>query len=428
MELLKPARLIPVTGIGSEREAEGRATSVLLAVLSVVRDLSILVFEPMGASKAQTATVETFTEPRFTVKDRNVRPDGLVRITYGRKSWAALVEVKTGTATLTAEQVNTYWDVARAEKLDAVITITNDIAPAPSVHPVDGLRVQSNSPVQVHHLSWTQLLTTAVALKQHKGVSDPEQAWILDELIRYLEHPASGALQFDDMGPNWVSLRSDARDDRLTNKDEGPDDIAQRWDQLLRFIALTLGAEIGEDVQQVIPRKHSKNPKLRHDTLVAMLCDDNRLEGVLRIPNTAGDIDIVCDLRAAKLTASVQLDLPDDRGGKARGTWLGTQLPDAAGDVWIEAYERNGRTATTCSLSSLREDRTALWTKDRPEPARAVINWSREMGQNRRSGGKNPSFAESVKALVEDFYRDVVQTITPWQPKPSRLPDPPVLT
>jgi len=397
VESLTRARLILVTGIDTEREAEGRATFALLAVLSVVRDLSILVFSPMGASKSQTATVESFTEPRFKVKDRNVRPDGLVRITYGKKSWSALVEVKTGTASLTADQVNAYWDVARAEKLDAVITITNDIAPAPGVHPLDGLRVQANSPVQVHHVSWTQLLTTAVALKQHKGVSDPEQAWILDELIRYLEHSASGALQFDDMGPNWVSVRSDARDDRLTNKDDGPDDIAQRWDQLLRYIALTLGAEVGEDVQQVIPRKHSKNPKLRHDTLVASLCDDNRLEGVLRIPNTAGDIDIVCDLRAAKLTASLQIDLADDRGGKARGTWLAKQLPDSPGDVWIEAYERNARIATTCSLDRLREDRTALWTKERPEPARSVINWSKEMGQNRKSGGKNPSFAEAVK-------------------------------
>lgn len=421
------ARLIPVTGIDTEREAEGRATSALLAVLSVVRDLSILVFSPMGASRAQTASVETFTEPKFGLDGKNIRPDGLVRITYGQSTWSALVEVKTGTASLSADQVNIYWDVARHERVNAVITITNDIAPAPGVHPLDGLRVQSNSPVQVHHLSWTQLLTTAVALKQHKGVSDPEQAWILDELIRYLEHPNSGALQFEDMGPNWVSVRSDARDDRLTVNDDGTADIAQRWDQLLRFIALTLGAEIGEDVQQVIPRKHSKNPSLRHDTLLASLCDKNRLDGVLRIPNTAGDIDIGCDLRAAKLTASLRVDLPDDRGGKARGTWLRNQLSDGPDDLWIEAYEHNGRTPTSCSLGQLREDRDAIWAKERPEPARTIVTWGKDMGQNRRSGGKNPSFVESVISLVEDFYRDIVQTITPWQPKPSRLPDPPAL-
>lgn len=42
---------------------------------------------------------------------------------------------------------------------------------------------------------------TALMLK-HKGVDDPEQAFLLAELIRYLEHPASGALSFEDMGSN----------------------------------------------------------------------------------------------------------------------------------------------------------------------------------------------------------------------------------
>jgi len=38
--------------------------------------------------------------------------------------------------------------------------------------------------------------------KEHRGVADPGQAWILGELIRYLEHARSGALQFEDMGPS----------------------------------------------------------------------------------------------------------------------------------------------------------------------------------------------------------------------------------
>ena len=57
------ARLIPVSGIGSEKEAETRAASAVLAVLSVVRDLSVALFAPMGASKAGKATVETYIEP-----------------------------------------------------------------------------------------------------------------------------------------------------------------------------------------------------------------------------------------------------------------------------------------------------------------------------------------------------------------------------
>ena len=37
----------------------------------------------------------------------------------------------------------------------------------------------------------------------HLGVADPDQrGWILGELIRYLEDPRSGALEFDDMAPD----------------------------------------------------------------------------------------------------------------------------------------------------------------------------------------------------------------------------------
>ena len=41
----------------------------------------------------------------------------------------------------------------------------------------------------------------------HRGVDDPDQAWILGELIRYLEHPKSGAHDFHDMGGSWTSVR-----------------------------------------------------------------------------------------------------------------------------------------------------------------------------------------------------------------------------
>ena len=59
------ARLIPVSSIGSVQEAVQRATSALLAVLSVVRELSLEILSPLGASRAQKASVETFIEVRI---------------------------------------------------------------------------------------------------------------------------------------------------------------------------------------------------------------------------------------------------------------------------------------------------------------------------------------------------------------------------
>lgn len=230
------ARLIPVSGIGSEKEAEMRATSALLAVIEAVRDFSLAMTAPLGASRAQKAVVRCYTEVPFKVGAGRAapRPDGLIQVTYGKSTWTALVEVKTGLATLNPDQVNAYWDIARERNFNAVITISNEIAPSRDTHPTDGLRVRSNSKVKIYHFSWTAILSTCQVIKNHRGIEDPDQAWILGELIRYMRHPNSGANAFDDMGADWVAVRDAARDHALRKNDPAVRDVAQRWDQLLR--------------------------------------------------------------------------------------------------------------------------------------------------------------------------------------------------
>ena len=414
------ARLIPVSGIGSEKEAETRAASAVLAVISVVRDLSVALFSPLGASRAQKAEVETFTEPQFVLDGKKVRPDGLIRITYGKSSWVGLIEFKTGDARLEADQINTYWEIARQNDFDAVVTISNEIAPAPGTHPTDGLRVRSNSKVDVHHISWTALLTTAVMHKAHKGVADPEQAWLVGELIRYLEHPSSGAMAFADMGSNWVSVRDGARDGLLKKNDEPVHDIAQRWDQLIRFAALTLGANIGSDVQQMLSRTHS-DQRVRTNYLVDCLVNGSPLDGELRVPNTAGDIELSADLKARRISAAMDVAAPEDRGGKARCTWIIHQLQDAPSSLVIEAYPKNARTPNSATVSDASENRDVLLGEDRRDPARFRLVLTREMGTNRKKGGRNPGFIDSVLQLIEEFYGSVVQNITPWTPRAPKI-------
>ena len=284
---LQRARLIPVAGIGSVQEAEQRATSALLAVLTVVRDFSDELLGPLGASRAAKATVDAYSEVIMNLNGKNIRPDGLIRVAYGKSSWSTFVEVKTGDHTLEADQINAYWDLARANSVDHVLTISNEIAPNPDAHPTDGLKVRSNSPVGVSHLSWTAILSSAIRIQQHSGVEDPEQAWILGELIRYLQHPKSGALDFEDMGPNWVSVREAAHDGDINKRLEGVDDVCARWDQLIRFAALQLASEIGEDVSMVLKRGH-QDPRKRMAALVDDLCDHGVMSGVRASPRLLG--------------------------------------------------------------------------------------------------------------------------------------------
>lgn len=417
------ARLIPVSGIGSEKEAETRAASAVLAVLSVARDLSTALFAPMGASRAARALVETYTEPLFNLNGKKVRPDGLIRISYGKAVWTALVEFKTGDGRLEADQINTYWDVAREHSFDAIITISNEIAASPGSHPTEGLRVRSNSKVQVHHISWTALLSTAVMIKSHKGVDDPEQAWLVGELIRYLEHSASGAMAFDDMGPNWVSVRDGARDASLRKNDEAVQDVALRWDQLLRYAALQLGAQIGSDVQHHLTKAQT-DQRVRAAHLVEALVAGNPLDGTLRVPNTVGDIEVFADLKARRISACVTVAAPQDRGGRGRCSWIVNQLKEAPAGLVIEAYPKNARTPNTASLAQAIEDRDILLGEDKREPAKFQIVFTTEMGAGRKTGKKSPGFIDSVLNLIETFYASVVQMITPWTPKAPKISAP----
>lgn len=419
---LQRARLIPVHGIGSTKEAEQRAASALLAVLTVVRDLSVAIFGPLGASRAQRATVEAFTEFECKLNGKKWRPDGLVVVTYGKATWSALVEVKTGSDELTTEQVNAYWDIAREQGYDHVLTISNEIAPNADTHPTPGLKVRSNSKVGVSHQSWTSLLTTAITLKQHKGIEDPEQAFLLAELIRYLEHPRSGALSFDDMGPGWTAVREAVRNVGATPRDEGIDDICSRWDQLLRYGALQLGATLGEDVSIVLSRAHH-DPAVRQRDLMEQLTADGVLTGALRVPDTVGDIEILADLRARQLQATVEVPAPQDKQRRGRIGWLIRQLGDAPGQTIIEAWPKNARTCHTASLAAAREDRDLL-APDGKEPYKFRVALRAEMGLNRSDGGKRAGFVESVLGLIDTFYEQIVQSITPWQPPAPKAKKP----
>jgi len=421
---MQRARIIPVSGISNDKEAEQRAASALLAVLTVVRDLSNELLSPLGASKAARATVESFTEVAFKLGSKTVRPDGLIRVTFAKSTWTALVEFKTGTAKLNADQINDYWDVARDQKFNHVITISNELSPVPGQHPTEKLRVQSRSPVQVTHYSWTAILTSAIKIKQHRGVEDPEQAWILEELIRYLEHPSSGALAFNDMGPGWTATRDKARLGTLTPKDPESTEFAGNFEQLAQYAALLLGSKVGEDVDVIYPR-NQKDATSRMKGIIASVCEFGTASTELKIPDTAGPLTLTADLRASQIHAQTTIAAPADRGAKARNTWLVTQLVIAPGSLRVDAYCKNARQPQSCSLEVLREDRGANIADMKNPPTKYRLTQSIPMGQGRKAGGKSPGFIDSTLQAIADFYSTVLQDITEWHPKAPRIEERP---
>ncbi len=412
------ARLIPTSGISGADEQERRATSALLAVMMSVREFGRALCQPLGAP---AGALETYVEVPFQLGERKIFPDGLVRSRGRKKSWTALVETKTGTNTLQADQLESYLDVAREQGFDALITISNEIPPAPGQHPtkVDKKRLKK---VSLHHLSWSQVLTEAVMQKEHRGVADPDQAWILGELIRYLEHPRSGALEFDDMGQSWVPVRQAVAQGTLRATDKTAAEVAAKFDALLRYASLRLGRQLGTDVTVSLSRREVADPSLRTQALTSSLAERGQLSGAIRIPNTVGPMVITADLRAGQVTCHVDLDAPHTGQPKTRVNWLVRQLRSAPDSTRVEAFIAHQRGPGTAELlQAIKEQPLLLLPDPKKEPRSFRVALSQPTGAKRGSG--RGSFIGSVLDATDAFYADVLQHLRAWSAAPPKMRD-----
>jgi hypothetical protein len=410
------ARLIPTSGINGQDEAERRATSALLSVMGAVKEFGGAITKSLGAPAGQ---LTTYIEVPFKVGDRTCQPDGVLECARGGRSWTCLVEVKTGSCELERPQVETYLDVARDNAFDAVLTISNQMAPALGVHPVDVDRRKLRK-VALHHLSWAEVLTVAVQHRVHRGIADPDQAWILGELIRYLEHPRSGALDFSDMGGSWVGVREAVAAGTLRTNDKGLPEVISRWEQLLRFTALRLGRELGADVQVLLSRREAADPTVRLAGQAQSLVTNGTLSGTVRIPNAVAPIDLIADLRSGRISVSVDIDAPKEGRAATRINWLIRQLKDAPDGLRIDAFMAGSRTSTSDLLRAVRDDPTSLIEDPKKDFRVFRVAATSPLGTKRGTG--RGGFIDSVLAAVDGFYGAVVQQVRPWAAKAPQLP------
>lgn len=415
-EAWNQARLIPTSGINGADEQERRATSALLAILMSVKEFGRSITQPLGAPAGR---IECFIEVPFMLRETQLFPDGLIRVTRGKTQWTTLVEVKTHTNELRCEQIENYLDIAREQGFDSVLTISNEIPPADGSHPtkVDGRKTRR---VALRHLSWMNVLTEAVMQKEHRGVADPDQAWILGELIRYLEHPRSGALELEDMGPAWVKTRDAVSAGTCRATDKTLPDIAARFDALIQYAGLQLGRSLGEEVTPVMTRKERSDAAVRNQALAACLATDGTLTGGLNIPGSVAPLMVTADLRASKVSCHVDIDAPREGRPQTRVNWLLRQLKEAPDDLRVEAFLMHGRGDGTAELLGAVRESPKLLIADPSRDIRAFrIASNAPMGTKRGRG--RGGFIDSVAGAVNGFYAEVVQNLRGWQPLAPKL-------
>jgi hypothetical protein len=417
----RQARLIPTTGIGGQDEQEQRATSSLLAVMGAVPQFGRAILDHVGAPGGR---IQTFTEVRFVDQDTKLSiPDGAIVVERGKTRWVCLVEVKTAGAELRVEQVERYLELARVNNFDLLLTISNQITSSPDESPL-AIDARKTKKVALRHLSWWQVMTEARVQHKHRGISDPDQAWLLGELIAYLDHERAGAGGFEDLGDRWVAIRDGAREATIKASDAGVRDVASRWEQLVQYLSLGLTQDLGRQVEPVLPRK--LDPAGRRDLHIRSLVDQGKLLASIRVPDAAGPIDLEADLRGRRFRTSVVINAPKEGRPSTRISWMLRQLASAKDDLLIEARYPNQKEPTSCSVKDARAkpDRLLYAADLKRDPLTFRLTVSKDLGMKR--GRLAGSFVAESKQQTNEFYRAIVQGIRAWAPVAPKLPAKPV--
>lgn len=406
------ARLFPVL---ADTSKEGRTLSILLACLESVDGFGKSILADLGVKAGSRSKIEAWTEVVLKKGgEKASRPDGLLILKTGSKSWTALVEAKVGNAELTAEQLDSYLEIAKLNGVDALITISNQFAPLPSQHPVQ-LSAASLKKATVLHWSWMYVLTQAALQLGNGDIEDREQRVILNEMVRFLSHPSAGVKSFDQMPASWTAVANAIQaGGAVSAKASDAHEVVGAWYQETRNLSLILSRQIGEDVDLKVARAHVADPAARLKSDTQLLATENCLRATFAVPNTAAAIEVVADFRKRSVFASMKVNAPADRKStKARLNWLVRQLQKSKPDnIHIRLFWPGRAPFTQHPLSVLRERPEAAEESGKVVTSFEVL-YARDLGA-RFAQRKN--FIVDLEQAIPEFYEQVGQHLKAWQP------------
>ncbi|RPK64466.1 hypothetical protein EES43_09685 [Streptomyces sp. ADI96-02] len=371
---------------------------------------------------ALAGRMETYTEVSLPHGESPRRPDGIVRVERAGKLWTALVETKTNGNALKPDQVQAYMDIAARRGYEAVITLSNDVvldgSPLVDVR-IDGRRKHK---VALWHLSWAEVVHQAQMLIRHEGVGNAAHAWLLQELLHYLQHENSGCHGFQNMGAAWVPVRRGIDDETLCRGDHRALEVIENWERLVRQVCLRLGGELGQKVLPVQRSRRGADPRARRTELADQLCEQGRLIAEIRIEGTPGVLGIAADLRTGKLRTSIEVPAPEGAYPLSRAKRLIRRLSEAPADLHIETLVDGAGAGPRGTLERLRPEPADLVAKDGAQITGFRLSLFKGMGHGR--GSAETGFIRSVDEAVDRFHAQVVAHLETPASRRTRTEEP----
>ncbi len=422
----EPARLIP---IAPDSCREQKTTSVLLAAMRSVLELRQALLSSIGVRVGTTSVLDARTEIEF-IDDKkrkkngreDDRPDGLMILRTGKREWRALIEAKVGSKEVEEDQLIRYLTLARDHNIDAVITITNQLCAMPTHHPVK-LSKRATQRVELLHWSWSYIRTQCHLLVDNEDIEDPDQVFILNEVLRYLNSDRSGISNFDQMNEEWADVINAIKNGAPLNKTS--DEVMNTlfaWHQEQKDLCLILSKETGSQVGLRLKPAHRNDPVARIKEGAEQLTKTYLIQSTIIVTNAAADLNVECDLKSRTISISMRLQAPKDKKStKARVNWLIRQLKQTKPTGFSIRTIRPGKAPDTLkSLEHLREQPDLIESANGNTTATNFdVVYSIDLA-GRFSGRK--VFIDELEKAVKHFYQEAGQCLKAWVPPAPKIP------
>ena len=421
LQSAQPARLIPTV---ADSRKEERIVSILLATLSRVHPFAEQLLERCGQRVGKSSTLTAYTEVEFPSIDGSSkdRPDGLLCLTTRKTRWTAILEAKIDNSEIDPEQVYRYTELAKRHHVDAIVTISNQLVPLPT-HVPYSLPKRIGNQASFFHFSWVSVVTYAHLILRNRRELDPEQAFILSEMARYMDHGSSGVRRFDRMNAEWRTLVFGIRDGQQFKRSSPEvESTVASWHQEERDICLILSRLIGEQVGiRSLSRKHQADPTLRLRDACDALASSYKLHSAFGIPNAADDLELTVDLQRRTISCSMKLHAPlDKQRASARINWVRRQLRGVTDEnIKVRAFWPGRALPTQASLADVNADSKCLENE-----RSGMVPTGFEIAMIGDIGGRFPgrrTFIEDLEKIVPNFYEKVGQHLRAWSPPPPSI-------
>ena len=417
-----PSTIFPVV---SDISYEARLVSIFISVLIRVEPLAKAMFKTCNFDVWKQAKWNAFTEVVPTC-DSGSKIDGFVSASKGKREWSAFIEAKVKNKLQEDDQIERYMKAAKESKIDAMVTISNQLVSRPT-HPVVAIGKTLTRNVNLVHWSWAYIETQCrIVLHQDSELSS-DQRFILSEFINMISNPKVGSSRYSKMPGGWRQIVNGINSSKKFEwNDKYVSDVANGWIQKQQDIALELSRNIGIHVKVSLTKKQKSNHDLLHQDVSKNIVDDRHfMEAAFDIPEAADKLTLVADIARKSVSASMTLKMPPKNEMKTTKkcvTWLLRMIKSDDNRILIES-KFGKKNPTQVTPKELKKDWSCILYEGAPKDARPIsikVMISEDLGAH-FAGDKK--FTERVEKIVIDFYHIVGQHMKQYPvsaPKPIK--------